>query len=84
MLCFGSELKGEQAQFSSASVVGGVPVNSEDAFANLSVQAFHWVFVPFLEVLVHERAPHFTAIQYNWFNYRLKYFDPDFDRDVYV
>ena len=53
-----------------------------DAFADLSMQAFDWAFVPFLKVLVHERAPHFTTIQYNWFNYWLKHFYPDFDRYV--
>ena len=44
-------------------------MNFEDAFADLSVQAFDWVFVPFVEVLVDERAPHFTTMQYNWLNY---------------
>ena len=49
------------AQFSSASVIGGVLVNFEDAFADLSVQAFDWVFVPFVEVLVDKRAPYNTV-----------------------
>ena len=61
--------QGKLAQFGSASFIGGVPVDSEDAFADLSVQGFHWLFVPFLEVLVHKRAPHFTTIQHNWFNH---------------
>ena len=36
-------------------------MNFEDAFADLSVQAFDWVFVPFVEVLVDKRAPYNTV-----------------------
>ena len=46
-----------------ASIIGGVPMDSEDALTDLSVQGFHLVVVPFFKVLFYKRTPHFITIK---------------------
>ena len=72
------------ALFSVVSIVGGVPADSENALTILSVQGFNWVLNPFVKVLIYKNTPHFTAIQYNWSDYRMKCFEPDSKRYIYV